>query len=86
MTVLLKLVDCINVYLKHWGALGTVRHTLTRFVNVCVVAEDSDRQRVPAAVGDRLSDQRVVQHHPERHRQAGETQHTQSCFNEPLLY
>lgn len=41
---------------------------------MCVVAEDSDRQRVPAAVGDRLSDQRVVQNHPECHRQAGETQ------------
>lgn len=55
-------------------------------LNVCVVAEDSDGQRVPAAVGDRLSDQRVVQNHPERHRQTGET-HMQSCiFNVPLLY
>lgn len=42
-----------------------------------VVAEDSHGQRVPAAVGDRLSDHRVVHHHPERHRQAGESQNTQ---------
>lgn len=53
--------------------MGTVHHVLILFVNVGVSAEDSDRQRVPAAVGDWLSDQRVVQHHTECHRQTGET-------------
>lgn len=37
-----------------------------------VAAENRDWKRVSAAVGDRLSDQGMVQHHPERHRQAGQ--------------
>lgn len=87
-TVLLKTGACFA------GAEG---HTLMWFrKRVCVVAEDSDGKRVPAAVGDGLADQRVVQDHPERHRQAGEARHTHTdthmrhahsfTFTAPLLY
>lgn len=63
-----------------WGASGGSSSHVICSVNVCVAAEDGDRKRVPAAVGDGLSDQRVVQHHPERHRQAGESQNTHTHF------
>lgn len=43
------------------------RTTLMWFANMCILAEDSNWKRIPAAVGDRLPDQRVVRHHPERH-------------------
>lgn len=36
------------------------------------VAADGDGERVPAAVRDGVADQRMVQHHPECDRQAGE--------------
>ena len=61
-------------FVTNWGLLCRLRRSHTHAVCkcVCLVAEDSDGKRVPAAVGDGLADQRVVQDHPERHQQAGE--------------
>lgn len=47
-----------------------------------LLVEDCDRQRVSSAVRDGLADQRVVQHHPECHRQAGE-KHTLTQYLNP---
>lgn len=54
-----------------------------------LLVEDCDRQRVSSAVRDGLADQRVVQHHSECHRQAGEKhtlthRHTQLDKHNPV--
>lgn len=52
--------ECQRSELRMQSVGWEVFHALIRFVNVCVSAEDSDGQRVLAAVRDRFSDQRVV--------------------------